>query len=126
MTSLVAQMVKRLPTMHETRVQSLGQEDLLEKEMATHSSILAWKVPWMEEPGRLQSMGSQRVGNDRVTSLSFFLSFLHPCKIRLLVISQSEYMGVPTKSLQSCLTLFDPMDYSPPGSSVRECITDSK
>ena len=60
-TSLVAQMVKRLPTMQETGVQSLGQEDLLEKEMATHSSILAWKIPWMEEPGRLQSMGSQRV-----------------------------------------------------------------
>ena len=53
---LVAQMVKRLPTMQETRVQSLGQEDLVEKEMATHSSILAWKTPWTEEPGRLQSM----------------------------------------------------------------------
>ena len=51
-------MVKRLPTMWETQVQSLGQEDLLEKEMATHSSILAWKIPWMEEPGRLQSTGS--------------------------------------------------------------------
>ena len=53
MTSLVAQMVKHLPTMWETRVQSLGREDLLEKEMATHSSILAWEIPWMEEPGRL-------------------------------------------------------------------------
>ena len=62
-TSLVAQTVKRLPTMWETQVQSLGQEDLLEKEMATHSSILAWKIPWTEEPGRLQSMGSQRVGH---------------------------------------------------------------
>ena len=59
--SLVAQTVKRLPTMQETWVQSLGQEDLLEKEMATHSSILAWKIPWTEEPGRLQSMGLQRV-----------------------------------------------------------------
>ena len=58
-TSLVAQMVKCLPTMWETRVQSLGWEDLLEKEMAIHSSILAWKFPWMEEPGGLQSMGSQ-------------------------------------------------------------------
>ena len=57
-------MVKRLPTMQETWVQSLGQEDLLEKEMAIHSSILAWKIPWMEEPGRLQFMGSQRVGHD--------------------------------------------------------------
>ena len=59
--SLVAQMVKCLPTMQETWVQSLGQEDSLEKEMATHSSILAWKIPWMEEPGKLQSMGLQRV-----------------------------------------------------------------
>ena len=50
---LVVQMVKRLPTMRETRVQSLGQEDLLEKEMATHSTILVWKIPWMEEPGGL-------------------------------------------------------------------------
>ena len=57
-------MVKHLPTMQETRVQSLGQEGLLEKEMATHSSILAWKIPWTEEPGGLQSMGSQRVGYD--------------------------------------------------------------
>ena len=64
MNSLVAQTVKRLPTMQETRVQSLGQEDLLEKEMAPHSSILAWKIPWMEKPGRLQSMGSQRVGHN--------------------------------------------------------------
>ena len=63
MPSLVAQMVKCLPTMRETRVQSLGQDDLLEKEMATHSSILAWKIPWMVEPGRLQFMGSQRVGH---------------------------------------------------------------
>ena len=63
-TSMVAQMVKRLPTMQETWVRSLGQEDPLEKEMATHSSTLAWKIPWMEECGRLQSMESQRVGHD--------------------------------------------------------------
>ena len=67
-TSLVAQMVKRLPAMRETWVQSLGQEDPLEKETATHSSTLAWKIPWTEEPGRLQSMGSQRVGHDWATS----------------------------------------------------------
>ena len=54
-------MVKNLPAEQETQVQSMGQENPLEKEMATHSSILAWKTPWMEEPGRLQSMGSQRV-----------------------------------------------------------------
>ena len=62
--SLVAQLVKNLPAMPETWVRSLGWEDLLEKEMATHSSILAWKIPWMEERGRLQSMGSQIVGHD--------------------------------------------------------------
>ena len=60
----MAQTVKRLPTMQETRVRSMGQEDTLEKEMATHSSTLAWKIPWMEERGRLQSMGSQRVRHD--------------------------------------------------------------
>ena len=57
-------MVKPLSTMRETWVQSLGWEDPLEKEMATYSSTLAWKIPWMEEPGRLQSMGSQRVSQD--------------------------------------------------------------
>ena len=62
--SQVAQMVKYLPAMWETQVRSLCQEDPLEKEMATHSSILAWKFPLTEEPGRLQSMGSQRVGHD--------------------------------------------------------------
>ena len=62
--SLVAQMVKRLPTMQKTRAQSLGWEYPLEKEIATHSSTLAWKIPWMEEPRRLQSMGPQKVGRD--------------------------------------------------------------
>ena len=61
---LVAQMVKNLPAMQEAQVQFLGWEDPLEKEMATHSSILARKIPWTEEPGELQSMGSQRVGHD--------------------------------------------------------------
>ena len=60
----MAQTVKHLPTLQETRVRSLGQEVPLKKEMATHSSILAWKIPWMEGPGRLQSMGSQKVGHD--------------------------------------------------------------
>ena len=59
-TSLMVQMVKTLPAMQETQVQSLGGEDLLEKEMATHSSILAWEIPWTKEPGGLQSMGLQR------------------------------------------------------------------
>ena len=61
---MVAQAVNYLPAMWETQVRSLGWEDPLEKEMATHSSILAWKIPWMEEPGELQSMGLQRVGHD--------------------------------------------------------------
>ena len=60
----MAQMVKRLPTLRETRVRALGREDPLEKAMAPHSSTLAWKIPWTEEPGRLQSMGSQIVGHD--------------------------------------------------------------
>ena len=62
--SLVAQTVKHLSTMQETWVQSMGWEDRLEKEMAIHSSNIAWKISWTEEPGRLQSMGSQRVGHD--------------------------------------------------------------
>ena len=64
MTSLAAQTVKHLPAMQETQVRSLGWEDPMEKEMATHSSIPAWRIPWIEEPGRLQSTGSQRVGHD--------------------------------------------------------------
>ena len=62
--SLVSQTVKHLPARRETWVRSLGWEDPLEKEIATHSSTLAWKIPWTEEPGRLQSMGPQRVGHD--------------------------------------------------------------
>ena len=64
MSSLMAQIVKKLSAMQETRVQSLGQEDPLEKGMATHSSILAWRIPWTEAPGGLQSMGWQRIGRD--------------------------------------------------------------
>ena len=84
LASLVAQTVKRLPAMtvkclpamRETRVQSLGWEDPLEKEMATHSSTLAWKIPRTEEPGRPQSLGSQRVGHDFTFT---FFHFLHHC-----------------------------------------------
>ena len=72
-SSLVAQMVKCLPTMWEPWVLSLGQEDPLEKEMANHSSTLAWKIPWTEEAGRLQSIGLQRVRHDWATSLSLSL-----------------------------------------------------
>ena len=77
--SLVAQMVKCLPAMQETWVRFLGQEDSLEKEMAILSSTLAWKIPWMEEPDRLQSMGSQRVGEDWEISLSLSTSLCYYC-----------------------------------------------
>ena len=63
--------------MRETRVRALGWEDPLEMEMAIHSSTIAWKIPWTEEPGRLQSMGSQRVGHDGATSFSLSFSFIH-------------------------------------------------
>ena len=74
-TSLVAHMVNNLPAMQETWVWYLGQEDPLEKEMATHSSTLGWKIPWMEKPGGLQSMGLQRIGHDWATSLSRLLDY---------------------------------------------------
>ena len=74
-------MVKRLSTMWETWVRSLGREDSLEKEMAPHSSTIAWKIPWTEEPGRLQSMGSQRVRHDLATP--FHLKLLEPDQRRI-------------------------------------------
>ena len=76
--SLVAQMVKHLPAMQETRVWFLGREDPLEKEMVIYSSTLAWKIPWMEEPDRLQSMGSQRVSI--LTRNQFFSTLVLPLK----------------------------------------------
>ena len=76
--SLVAQRLKRLPGIRETRVQSLGREDPLEKEMATHSSILAWRIPWREEPGRLQSMGRKESDTtERLQWIKWFLHFIH-------------------------------------------------
>ena len=69
----MAQRIKRLLAMQETRVRSLGWEDPLEKEMATHSSILAWRIPWTEEPGGLQFVGSQRVGDDWETTITTIL-----------------------------------------------------
>ena len=74
-SALVAQTVKRLSAMQDTQVGSLGWEDPLEKEMAAHSSILAWKIPWTVEPGKLPSVGSQRVGQDWATSLTLSLSW---------------------------------------------------
>ena len=90
---LVVQMVKSLSGMQETWVQSLGWEDSLEKAMAPHYSTLAWKIPWTEEPGRLQSMGSQRVGHDWATSLSFSLSYLtlSPTFIHRTIYTNLQY-----------------------------------
>ena len=79
--SLVAQRLKCLPGMWETWVWSLDREDPLEKEMSTHSSTLAWRIPWREEPGRLQSMGLQRVGHDWVTSIFTFFNLMFHGKI---------------------------------------------
>ena len=98
--SLVAQTVKHLPAVQETQVQSLGWEDLPEKEMATHSSTVVWKIPWMEEPGRLQSMGSQRVRPDWTTSLSLFfhvkwkgLTFHQELKGENREMEERQYFG---------------------------------
>ena len=98
----MTQMVKHLPTMQETWVQSLDWEDLLEKEMATHSSTLAWKIPWTEEPGRLQSMGSQRVGHDRATSLSLFSSLSYIC-LHLHFIREMSAMSISAVQATSSL-----------------------
>ena len=99
---LVAQMVKHLPAKQETQVQSLGWEDPLKKEMAIYPSILAWKTPWMEEPGRLQSMWSQRVGHD--FTFNFILS--------------AAATAAAAKSLQLCPTLCNPITGSPAGSAI--------
>ena len=124
-SSLVAQMVKSLPTMRETRVQSLGWEALLEKEMATHSNVLAWKLQWTVEPGRLQSMGSQRVGNNWATSLHFsnFIIFLNGGKLIIwygaspsassAIYSFLPLLGLLTRSLQNCLSLFSLRIWTP-------------
>ena len=119
-TSLVAQTVKRLSTMQETRVQSLRREDSLEKEMAIHSSTIAWKIPWTEEPGRLQSMGSQRVRHDWATSLTYVLCFriqryqrireIRPCPHRANLPVTSEcpcslLLAGLTDHLHQCLEL---------------------
>ena len=138
LTSLVAQMIKRLPTMRETWIQSLGQEDLLEKEMAPHSSILAWKIPWIEEPGKLQSMGSQ---NRTWLHFHFSLTYFIKHNVNFLQVHsgcyiQQNFLFFFFKSLSSiplyvctcmklkvlfthsCLTLYNPVDCSLPGSTV--------
>ena len=98
-------MVKNLPAIQETWVRSLGQEYPLGKGMATHSSILAWRMPWTEEPGGLQSMGLEKVRHDWTTNAHTHGSFIPAA-------------AAAAKSLQSCPTLCDPIDGSPPGSPV--------
>ena len=100
--SLVAQTVKRLPTIRETRVRSLGRKDPLEKEMATHFSILARKVSWTEDPGRLQSMGSQRVGHDWATSLHF-TSCYHGVTVHLF---PTLYLVSTQRQIRTWVTCF--------------------
>ena len=111
-TSLVAQTVKNLLAMQETQIWSLGQKDPREKGIATHSSILAWRISWTEEPGRLQFTGSQRVGYGWATktvTLSLcsvvYKNIKSPCCLCVWVA-------------QLCATLCDPIDCSPPGSSI--------
>ena len=89
----MAQTVKNLTTVQETRVQSLGQEDPLEKEMATHSSILAWRVPRTEEPGGLQSMVSQRVGHNSVIALSLFTFVIVRVRVYLSMSGNKAVLG---------------------------------
>ena len=107
--NLVAQRIKRLPIMRETQVQSLGQEDPLEKEMATHCSTLAWKIPWTEELGRLQSMGLQRVRHNWTTSLHFNTELYqiecHQSKIWSLktFVMISSFIGPEDKDYRKCI-----------------------
>ena len=89
---LVAHMVKNLPAVQETWVWSLGQEDPLEKRMATWYSILAWRIPWTEEPGRLQSMGSQRAGHDWATNTYFYLLIVTFIFIEISFIMKNLYV----------------------------------
>ena len=90
-------MVKNLPAMQETRVQSLGLEDPLEEEMATHSSVLTWEIPWTEEPGGLQPMGSQRVGHNLVTNtLTSFISKVTRIYCRITCKPRDEHTLPPS------------------------------
>ena len=102
--SLMAQRLKHLPPVWETWVRSLGQEDPQEKEMVTHSSILAWRIPWTEEPGRLQSTGSQRVRHDWATSLHFIsLHFIISWTWRLICAPPLFEKKQKTKNIILCI-----------------------
>ena len=91
----MAQTVKRLPTVQETRVRSLGQEGPLEKDLAIHSSTLAWKIPWMEERGRLQLMGLQRVGYDWQLHFHFHLEFTKTERSLLDLSPETPWISFP-------------------------------
>ena len=105
--------------MQETRFQSLGREDPLEKEMATHSSILAWRIPWIEEPGRLQSTGLQRVGRDWANSLSLSIYMVKSNPENIVTWLSILLLNYICCSVaQSCLTLREPVDCSTPGFPV--------
>ena len=123
-TSLVAQTVKCPPTMRETRVQSLGQEDPLEKEIATDSSTLAWKIPWTEDPGRLQSVGSQRVGHDWATSLHCTLPlYLCMSTLMVLVVKTTNTLGIIYTGRLSVPTRNHPKSSKQISKMLRDSIT---
>ena len=109
--SLVDQMVKNLPAMRETRVQSLGWEDPLKKEMATHSSILAWRIPWTKEPGRLQSKGSQRVRQDWATNTFTFIVFpVVICGCKSWTLKKVEHWRTDAFTLWCWRRFLSPLD----------------
>ena len=114
--------------MQETQVWSLGWEDPLEKKMAAHSGILAWKIPWMAEPGRLLSMGSQRVGHDWGTSFHFIVDFkcvsFRCTENWFLYTYTSIYICGCCSVIKLCAILCDPMDCSTPGFPVLHCLPD--
>ena len=109
--SLMAQTLKHLSAVRETRFRSLDWEDPLEKEMAAHSSTLAWKILWMEEPGRLQSMGSQRVGHDWATSLHFTSNVQETYKIRCISMMEGT---VSRNQLNVLVTLVEEVAWIEP------------
>ena len=121
LSSLVALMVNHLPTVWQTQVRSVDQEDLQEKEMAPHSSILAWKIPWMEQPGRLQSMGLQRVGHDWATSLShnYRLAFI---QVVSLDHQHQHYLGARWKC-RFMGPISDPLNQKHWGCSSTLCVS---
>ena len=116
--SLVALMLKCLPAMWETQVRSLGWEDSLEKDMATHSSTLSWKIPRMEEPGRLQSMGSRRVRHNWATSLSLRLYIYINISLHTCFISHTHTPTYKHVCAHLYSILCNLIDCSLPGSSV--------